>query len=53
MRKEALVAYFWGIISAFVCRDQDKVNVRFTLCLTKYHVIKTYWGSGSIDPRIP
>jgi hypothetical protein len=23
-----------------------------SLCLTKYHAMKTYWGSGGIAPRI-
>jgi len=22
------------------------------MCLTKYHVMKTYWGSGGIAPHI-
>jgi len=24
----------------------------FSLCLTRHYAIKTYWGSGSISPRI-
>jgi len=28
------------------------VNVKLSLCLTKHHAIKTYWGSGGIAPRI-
>jgi len=29
-----------------------KVKVKSSLCLTKYHVMMTYWGSGGISPRI-
>jgi hypothetical protein len=29
-----------------------KVKVKFSLCLTKHHAMKTYWGSGGIAPRI-
>jgi hypothetical protein len=29
-----------------------KVKVKLSLCLTKHHVMKTYWGSGGIAPRI-
>jgi hypothetical protein len=29
-----------------------KVKVKLSLCLTKYHAMKTYWGSGDIAPRI-
>jgi hypothetical protein len=25
-----------------------KVKVKFSLCLTKHHATKTYWGSGGI-----
>jgi hypothetical protein len=28
-----------------------KVKVQLSLCLTKYHVMKTYWGGG-MAPRI-
>jgi len=27
------------------------VKLQLPLCLTKYHVVKTYWGSGGISPR--
>jgi hypothetical protein len=27
-------------------------KVKLPLCLTKRHAMKTYWGSGSIAPRI-
>jgi hypothetical protein len=29
-----------------------KVKVKLSLCLTKHHAMKTYWGSRSIPPRI-
>jgi hypothetical protein len=29
-----------------------KVKVKFSLCLTKHHAMKTYWGSGGIAPLI-
>jgi len=28
------------------------VKVKLSLCLTKHHAMKTYWGIGSIAPRI-
>jgi hypothetical protein len=27
-------------------------KVKLSLCLTKYHAMKTYWGSGGIAPLI-
>jgi hypothetical protein len=27
-----------------------KVNVKLSLCLTKHHAMKAYWGSGGIAP---
>jgi hypothetical protein len=29
-----------------------KVEVKLSLCLTKHHAMKAYWGSGGIAPRI-
>jgi hypothetical protein len=29
-----------------------KVKAKLSLCLTKYHAMKTYWGRGSIAPCI-
>jgi hypothetical protein len=29
-----------------------KVKVKLSVCLTKHHTMKTYWGSGGIAPRI-
>jgi hypothetical protein len=29
-----------------------KGNVKLSLCLTKHHAMKTYWGSGGIAPHI-
>jgi len=44
---------------AFVSRHdpQDKAvdntyKVKLSLCLTKHHAMKTYWGSGDIAPGI-
>jgi hypothetical protein len=28
------------------------VKVQLSLCLTKHHAMKTYWGSGGIAPRV-
>jgi hypothetical protein len=28
------------------------VNVKLSPCLTKHRSMKTYWGNGSISPRI-
>jgi isochorismate hydrolase len=30
-----------------------KVQVKLSLCLTKHHAMKAYWGNGSIAPHIP
>jgi len=29
-----------------------KVKIKLSLCLTKHHAMKTYWGSGGIDSHI-
>jgi hypothetical protein len=38
------------------CGHWDRLNiiikVKLSLCLTKHHAMKTYWGSGYIAPRI-
>jgi hypothetical protein len=36
------------------CRTikQKVKEVKFSLCLTKHHAMKAYWGSGDIAPRI-
>jgi hypothetical protein len=28
------------------------MKVKLSLCLTKHHTMKAYWGSGGIAPRI-
>jgi hypothetical protein len=33
-------------------KDEKKVKLKFSLCLTKHHAMKTYWGSGDTAPRI-
>jgi hypothetical protein len=35
-------------VSLLVCT----VKVKLSLCLTKYHAIKMYWGGGGTAPRI-
>jgi hypothetical protein len=32
--------------------DSIKVKVKLSLCLTKHHAMKAYWGSGGIGPLI-
>jgi hypothetical protein len=29
-------------------KAKGKVKVKLSLCLTKHHAMKTYWGSGGI-----
>jgi hypothetical protein len=35
-----------------VYRIAKKVKVKLSLCLTKHHAMKAYWGNGSITPLI-
>jgi hypothetical protein len=35
-----------------VIKLKVKLKVKLFLCLTKHHVMKTYWESGGIAPRI-
>jgi hypothetical protein len=30
----------------------EKIKVKLSLCLSKYHAMKTYWESGSIVPCV-
>jgi hypothetical protein len=32
--------------------EKGKVKVKLSLCLTKHHAMKTYWGSGDIALHI-
>jgi hypothetical protein len=32
--------------------EEVDIKVKLSLCLTKHHVMETYWGSGGIAPRI-
>jgi len=50
MRKEVtcLVKGTWTICTW----RRLKVKIKFSLCLTKQHAMKTYWGSGGIAPPI-
>jgi hypothetical protein len=36
----------------FIKIDDILSKVNLSLCLTKHHAMKTYWGSGGIAPRI-
>jgi hypothetical protein len=36
----------------FIQHPTVKVKVKLSLCLTKCHAMKTYWGSGGITPCI-
>jgi hypothetical protein len=38
------------VVVVVVLKGKGKVNL--SLCLTEHHVMKTYWGSGYIAPRI-
>jgi hypothetical protein len=29
-----------------------EVKIKLSVCWTKYHVLRTYWGSGGIDTRL-
>jgi hypothetical protein len=49
----------WMNISSFCIQciifnvyELKDTMVKLSLCLTKHHAQKTYWGSGGIDPRI-
>jgi hypothetical protein len=39
----------WSVV---ILSSHIKVKVKLSLCLTKYHAMKAYWGSGRIAPRI-
>jgi hypothetical protein len=32
--------------------SSECLSVKFSLCLTKHHAMKAYWGSGGIDARV-
>jgi hypothetical protein len=34
------------------CNVKIKVKVKLSLCLTKHHTMKAYWGNGGIAPLI-
>jgi hypothetical protein len=40
------------ICTGFQLKMNKKVKAKLSLCLTKCHTMKTYWGSGGIAPRI-
>jgi hypothetical protein len=35
-----------------IIQSKGKVKVKLSLCLTKHHAMKAYWGSGGIAPFI-
>jgi hypothetical protein len=39
-------------VTGLSCNISLLIKVKLSLCLTKHHAIKTYWGSGGIAPRI-
>jgi hypothetical protein len=42
-----------GVVLNWATGKGKRVKVKLSLCLTKHHAMKAYWGSGSIAPRIP
>jgi hypothetical protein len=43
------------LITGFHSKNQKtdvKVKVKLSLCLTKHHAMKAYWGNGSTTPLI-
>jgi hypothetical protein len=40
------------IITTIITTTTKTTKVKLSLCLTKHHAMKTYWGSGGIAPRI-
>jgi hypothetical protein len=53
---DAQLWHFKSVLAASVTRvilyAGVKVKVKLSLCLTKHHAIKAYWGIGGIAPRI-
>jgi len=41
------VEVFWVVMPCNIV-----VKAKLSLCLTKHHAIRTYWGSGGIAPRV-
>jgi hypothetical protein len=33
-------------------KDENEIKVKLSLCLTKHHAMRTYWGRKGIAPRI-
>jgi hypothetical protein len=48
---ETLTKYFRGFLQ-YLLENFGTVKVKLSLYLTKYHAMKTDWGSGGIAPRI-
>jgi hypothetical protein len=55
---QAIVCICCDTFYCFVCYATAyigtlvKVKVKLSLCVTKHHAIKAYWGSGGIAPLI-
>jgi hypothetical protein len=45
---ELYLMLFHGVVFTEV-----QIKVKLSLCLTKHHAMKMYWGSGGIAQRIP
>jgi hypothetical protein len=44
--------YFAHKFSLLSNNGKDKAKVKLSLCLTKHHAMKTYWGSEGVAPCI-
>jgi hypothetical protein len=39
-------------MAEYLVKRRDNLKVKLSLCVTKHHATKMYWGSGGIAPRI-
>jgi hypothetical protein len=44
--------YETSVLTTIPNTEYKKVKVKMSLCLTKHHVMKTYWGSEGTAPLI-
>jgi hypothetical protein len=44
--------FFFFLLNSKQETDKMKLYLNLFLCLTNYHAMKTYWGSGGIASRI-
>jgi hypothetical protein len=49
-RRRSSYVLYWAI--QWISRFHRYIKVKLSLCLTKHHAMKSYWGSGGIAPRI-